>query len=272
MADWGSPVSGSGFNGFGGQVLCVPNATTHTKGGWYSLGTLAKTGMVVLQISWGQNYTTHRTLLFDFAVGALGQEKTILSNLMVAFSEVGANASRAQCAEILIPITLPAGSAISAKCQSSYASNAGAYVSFLSSNIPCSWTGSVIDTYGANTATSAGTTMTADNAAFTMGAYAQLTASCERMECFFVAVSPRTAQSAYSDQNGYFELALGSAGNEKVIASGTPEVSLGTKLTTPQWFGPYYHQVSAGQRLSARLQRQFTTSQRTLDIIVYGVR
>lgn len=273
MADWGSPVSGANFVGWNGGNLCVPNATEHTKGAWSDLITLVRSGAFAFSLSWGQPYGTHRTLLFDLAVGASGQEKVIVNNLMIACSAVGSTASRSHGCEVIIPITLPTGTLVRARCQSSYASNAGVYPFATSANIPTSWTGSSIVTYGADTANSAGTTLTADNTSFVWGAYVQLTASCERMESFFVAVSPRASQTAFDDQDGRWEVAVGGAGAENPIAAGMVQANSATRLTNPQWFGPYYQQVAPGQRLSARLQRQVTSSsQRQLDIIVYGVR
>ena len=273
MPDFGSPVSGSAWVGRGSGPLCVPSATVHTKGAWSTVATLERSGQVAFGVAWGQSYTSHRMMLIDLAIGASGSEQIILSNLAVAFSAVGANACRAHAQEIVLPITLPPGSVISARCQSSYASNAGVYPTLPSSyNLPTAWTGSEITTYGADTANTAGTTLTANAASFVWGAYTQLTPSCNRMECFFVAVFPRTAQNGFTDQDGWWELAVGASGSEQTIASGNTEAGLATQLTKPQWFGPYYQQVAEGQRLSGRLLRQWATTQRALDMIVYGVR
>ncbi len=272
MPDWGSPVSGSAWVGQNGSALCVPSSTANVKGAWSNVGTIGRSGMVALGMSWGQGITAHRTLLFDLAIGASGQEQVIFSNLMLSFSSV-ATASRSHCQEIVLPITLPTGSILSARCQSSYVPNAGVYPTLSSHyNIPSSWTGSEITTYGADIANSAGTTLTAGAGDFTWGAWATITASCEREEAFFVAVSPRSVQNSFNDQDGWWELAIGGAGSEQVIASGNVEATLATAIVHPQWFGPYYCQAALGQRLSGRLMRQWATNQRTLDMIVYGVR
>jgi len=273
MADWGSPVSGSKFFGWSGGSLCVPDASVHTKGSWSDVCTLERSGAFAFALTWGQAYTAHRTMLVDVAIGSAGQEKIIINNLMASFSAVGTNASRSHTSEIIIPVTLPVGTLVRARCQSSYASNSGVFTFAYSINIPSPWTGSMINTYGASTGSSAGTTMTASNTSFTFGSYVEITSYCERMECLFVAVSPRNAQSAFGDQDGRWEVSVGDVGSEKQIAAGTVQANLATQITNPQWFGPYYQQVAEGQRLSARLQRQLdSSSQRDLDIIVYGVR
>lgn len=272
MADWGSSISGSTYGSPANPGPFVPSAAAHTKGGWADFITPVRTGAIVIGVDWGQTYTTHRTMLFDFAVGTAGNEKIFLENLMCAYSAIGNTASREQSAELVLPIILPNNQLLRVRCQSSYASNAGAYLVVRPYDTPSSWVGSVIDTYGADTANSAGTTMTANSASYTYGSYAQITASCERMECFFVAIAPRVAQSAFSIQGGTWEVAIGGAGAEINIAQGNVGSGTATQLSSPQFFGPFYHQISSGQRLSARLMREGTTSQRTLDIIVYGVR
>ena len=273
MPDWGSPVSGAKFVTRIGSPLVLPSATANEKGAWADVGTLGRSGNIAIGVNWQQAYTTHRTMLFDFAIGSAGSEQVFLSNFACAFSSVGATASRSHNGFITIPITLPAGSLIRARSQSSYVPHAGGYVLVTTSyNYPSPWTGSEITTYGATTASSSGTTLTANAADFTYGAYSQLTASCDRMDCFFVAVFPRTSQTSFNDQDGVWELAVGVAGSENTIASGTVQANSATRITHPQWFGPFFQQVAKGQRLSARLMRQGTTSQRTLDIIVYGVK
>ena len=273
MPDFGSPVSGGAWVGQNGADICVPSATMHTKGSWSDVTTLGRSGQIAFGLTWGQSYTSHRMMLIDLAIGAAGSEQVILSNLAIAFSAAGSSACRAHWQEIVLPLTLPEGSLLRARCQSSYGSNAGVYPVLSSSyNLPSAWTGNEITTYGADTANTAGTTLTAGAGNFAWGPYAQLTSSCNRMECFFVVVFPRVAQNAFSDQDGWWELAVGESGSEQIIASGNTEANLATQLNNPQWFGPYYQQVADGQRLSGRLMRQNTTSQRTLDMIVYGVR
>lgn len=272
MADWGSPVSGAAFVSGFGSPLVVPSATANVKGAWYDVGILGSSGNITLGVSWYQSYTTHRTMLFDFAIGPAGSEQIFLTDLACAFSAVGTNASRAHVGFITLPITLPKGSQIRARAQSSYASNAGGYLTVSSYNAPSPWLGSEITTYGADTSVSAGTTLTADNASFVFGSWGQITASCDRMDCFFVAVFPRTTQTSYSEQDGWWELAVGAAGDEEPIATGNVQAQSSTRLTQPQLFGPFFQQVKQGQRLSGRLQRQNTTNQRTLDMIVYGVK
>lgn len=93
------------------------------------------------------------------------------------------------------------------------------------------------------------------------------------MECFFVALTSQYAQTAHSNQDGWWQLAVGASGSEQTIATGTVQTGTATMLAAPQWFGPFYQPIAEGQRLSARLSRQFDSgSQRSLGMIVYGVR
>ena len=273
MADWGSPVSGSQWSMSAGGPLVVPGSSANTKGNWVTLATLGRSGLLTVAPGWGQNTTSHRRMYFDLAIES-GNEKTFIENMMFAYSQVGTNASRAHVCEVTIPITLPEGAVVRARAQSSLGSFPGAYLSLTSAyNCPSSWTGSSVDTYGAVPASTFGTTITASNTSFVFGAYSEITASCNRMECFFVALTSQFSQTAHADQDGWWQLAVGPTGSEQIIASGTVQAGTATQLTAPQWFGPFYQPIAEGQRLSARLSRQWdSSSQRSLGMIVYGVR
>lgn len=273
MADWGSPVSGSQWSPQAFGPLVVPGSSANTKGSWVTLATLERSGLLTVAPGWGQNTTSHRRMYFDLAIES-GNEKTFIENMMFAYSQVGASASLAHVCEVTIPITLPEGAVVRARAQSSLGSFPGAYLSLTSAyNCPSSWTGSSVDTYGAVPSSTFGTTITASNTSFVFGAYSEITASCNRMECFFVALTSQLAQIGHIDQDGGWQLAVGDVGNEQIIASGTVQVGTATQLTAPQWFGPFYQPIAEGQRLSARLWRQHdSASQRSLGMIVYGVR
>ena len=274
MPDWGSPVSGSALNQLSvGTMTCTPGATAHAKGAWANLGTPVRTGALGLSINWGQDYATHRVTMFDFAVGPAGSETIFLSNLALAYSSVGITASRTHQQEIVIPIALPKGQLIRFRAQSTYASHAAVQCNLSAAyDVPSPMTGSLVDTYGANPAATNGVLLTANAANIVFGPYSEIVPSCNRMECFFIAVFPRTAQNGFSNQANFWELAVGPEGSEVTIAKGQCAGNSSTALSQPQWFGPYFQQIAAGQRLSARVAKQGTTSQRTLDMIVYGVR
>ena len=278
MPDFGSPVSGanlaSGLQaGTASTKTAVPGATAHTLGSWVDLGTPDRSGVLGFSVNWGQDTTVHRVVMFDLATGNAGAEQVILSDLAIVYSGSGITASRTHQQEIQIPILLPPNQLIRVRSRCSIASLAGVQVNLASVyNSPSAWTGSIVDTYGAVPASTGGTTMTSDTGDRIMGAYSTISAACDRIECFFVSVFARTAQTAFNNQSNFWELAVGPTGQEETIAAGLCAASSSDGITKPQFFGPFFQQISSGQRLSARCAKQWATTQRTLDMIVYGVR
>ena len=142
----------------------------------------------------------------------------------------------------------------------------------MKSGLPC--VGSVVDTYGADTANSKGTTLTAPNTE-AYGAWAQVSASCERIKAIMIAVGHGQADwSTYGNQWAAVQVGIGAAGAEvevvRIVDIGTGN---GIRVPSQSLFGPYYLDIPLGTRISARVAKQYSESyQRTLDVILYGIR
>lgn len=273
MADWG-PWAGD-------QVLnpvyhgATPGATAHTKGSWVVSSDTGRGEGLLVNFSILDYLTSVRTLLVD--VGAGSPEQTVINNLMLCPPSVGGvNTCRCVGQTIYFPVALPPG-ALRMRAQASVASHGITYMvtSRCKSGLPC--VGSVVDTYGADTASTKGTTITAPNTDGGWGSWTQISASCERIKALLIAIGHGQAADWTTFSNQWFnvQIGVGSAGNEQVILNATEAggSSSGTGTVSQMVLGPYYVDIPSGSRVSARIAKEYASSaQRTLDLVLYGIR
>jgi hypothetical protein len=272
MADWGPWVGD--VEGALGTYDVTPNATAHVKGSWtYNLTDTTRSEGLLILFSWQQNHSTIRSLLYDAGIGA-GSD-ILIANLMHCPPAGGASLSRAMQQSVYFPVAVPPDQ-LRMRSQSSMASHGVCYVMTQrkASGLPV--VGSVVDTYGADTANTKGVTVTAPNNESSYGSWAQLTASSERIKALILAVGHGQADlSTLSNQWHHIELGIGGAGSEVAFArflegGGS---SSGTKTPAPGFLGPIYVDIPAGSRISARVKKQdASATQRTLSLIAYGIR
>lgn len=272
MADWGPWVGD--LDGAYGSYDVTPGAAAHAKGSWANniTDTTRADGLLLL-FSWQQAYTTVRSLLYDVGIGA-GSD-ILIPNLMHCPPAGGANVSRAGQQSVYFPIAVPPAQ-LRMRSQCSMASHGTSYMMTQKrlSGLPV--VGSVVDTYGADTANTKGTTLTAPNNETSFGSWYQLTASSQRIKALILAVGHGQADlTTYTDQWHHIQLGIGSAGNEVVFAQfveagGSSSVP---KTIAPGFIGPIYVDIPAGSRLSARVKKMVASSyQRTIDLVAYGIR
>ena len=272
MADWGPWVGD--YLGASCECSPTPGDSAHTKGAWsYSVTDTNRADGLLVNFEWEQNYTTIRTLLFDVGIGA-GSD-ILINNLMVCPPAGGAAVSRAGEISVFFPVSVPPDQ-IRMRSQSSMASHATTYAltKKLISGLPT--VGSVVDTYGVDTANTKGTTLTAPDNPSQYGSWTQIAASTNRIKALVFAIGHGQADmTTFSDQ--YFDLSIGigAAGSEVELAEflqagGSSQT---TKTLSPGYLGPLYVDIPEGTRLSARVRKQWNSaSQRTLDVVIYGVR
>lgn len=272
MADFG-PHAGD-IRSSVGLVAITPHATAHTKGSWATQDGSTPDrvdGLYITPVFFGDN-STRRTVLVDVGVGS--GPTTLISNLMVCPSHV-ANNSREVAQHAYFPVALPQSELFKMRAQSSMSSHPDvyAYVMPMKSGLPC--VGSVVDTYGADTANSRGTTLTASGTDNTYGSWVQLTASSERVKAIVLAFGHGQADwSTFTNQWAIVDIGIGAAGSEtEILTVADLGASSGTQILAQQWYGPYFLDIPAGTRISARVRKQYTSaSQRTIDVILYGIR
>lgn len=217
-----------------------------------------------------------RSFLVDIAVGGAGSEMIVVNNLLFS---VGGTA-QARMISVLVPLTIPAGSRIAARCQSTTAS-ATCFISmilFADAMGSNQHSGSYLQTYNANSATSFTINAVDPGAtANTKGAYAQLSASSTAFRGFFLAVGPSSNTTSTTGTPLWaLDIAFGSAGSEIVVV---PDLQLMGATTSaavvpslPSTLGYFPIPIPAGIRVAARAQCSSNTATgRVLGVTFYGV-
>lgn len=274
MADWGA--HGADFRSHNGLVQVTPGATAHTKGAWatFSGGSPSRAEGFYLSPSYLGNHSTCRTVLVDVGVGA--GPTPIISNLMVCPPHANSTTlERSIAAHAFFPVALPPSESIKMRAQASMASHADCFLYALpmQSGLPC--VGTIVDTYGADTSNSKGKTLTAPATESTYGSWTQVSASCERIKALMIALGHGQSDwSTYGNQWALVQVGIGGAGSEvEVVRIHDIGTGSGIRVPSQAWFGPYYLDIPAGTRLSARVAKQYSESyQRSIDVILYGIR
>lgn len=242
------------------------SGSTNTKGSYTQLVASSSFDASAIKVSLAPA-TSHTGYLVDIAVGGAGSETVIATNLPI-YSRTGT------VAVYDLPIHIPAGTRISARCQSA-TSAAVAHVSALLYSPP--W-GRAIPlsrtfTYGVSTSTSLVTTqLDPGGSANTLGSYLQLTSStASPIKALVPALM--NANGAYSDANWLIDIAVGGAGSETVVI---PKLHAGASapadIITPSTWPVFDIDIPASTRLSARAQCDITdASDRKIDIVLIGV-
>jgi hypothetical protein len=216
------------------------------------------------------NNTTGVDVLFDIAVGGAGSEVIICANL--GTSSGTGNAIRN--GGYYFPITIPAGTRLSAKSQTTAATQSiRIAVTLFQGGFQVAPGLSRVTTYGAVTADSGGTSVDAGATANTKGAYSVLTAASTNPIRALVFYIGNQANNARTAANFLMDIAVGGAGVEQVVLSNIPLQGTSTEdVVSPQVSATLPIMIPAGTRITARAQCSINTAvHRAFDLILYGV-
>lgn len=273
MAEWhlygGNQHSGFGANTAAsrGTTITAPVATNTKVGAAYTqlvASTPFNANSITVTLSPG---TSHTGYLVDIAVGAGGSEQVIIPNLAIA-CRIG------HAITYQFPIHIPAGSRLSARCQSA-TTVATCFVSGVLStsgwgiNVPL---GTVVD-MGLNLATSLPTLQFDPGAAAnTKPGYSQLIASTSRLfRALVIAVCSTNA--AMTDADWLVDIGIGGAGAEQALI---PNLAMAGSITSdifnPMTWPAFPVDIPAATRLAVNAQCSITdASDRLFRIAAYGV-
>jgi hypothetical protein len=256
-----------------GGTAVTSSATANTKGSYVQLmaSTSFDSAAIMLEINTNFGDTNY---LLDIAVGAAGSEQIIFPNLALAFN-VGMAES------ILLPLAIPAGSRIAARCQDNFGGSvvriSGQLFSSAFLNTPPFHSATA---YGAVLTTSAGTIADGGATANTKGAWAQLTAATSQAHDGLIVASVKPTQSTVVTADYYQlgDIGIGAAGSEKVlipdlrgIASRSTSSTFKGALQPSIWCFPQCD-IPAGVRLAARQLSSVTVAaDRANSYVVYGL-
>ena len=190
--------------------VAVTSGAADTKGSWVEL--VAVTSFDYDGVELDIRNTAGEKVLIDIGVGAAASEVVIVDNISSGWSN-----SLRGISNVRIPITVPAGSRVSVRCQADGSSDAIRVTGRgRSSTLGQSVGLGKAVTYGAITATSLGTTIDPGASANTKGAYVELSASTSKDIKKLVLCLQSGNTSTVSA--GYLaDIAIGAAASEVVI-------------------------------------------------------
>jgi hypothetical protein len=202
--------------------------------------------------------------LFDIGIGASGSEIILIADVFVARV---ANTA----ATVLLPIRVPSGSRISVRTASTTVSAiATVTIHLISGGFDRPVGRGLVTTYGANSATSSGTSVDPGATINTTGAWTQLTAS--------TTVATRALALNFGNQGTalgmfwLFDVGVGASGSEQVLLPNLLASSTSAKDLDPSGYPPLPVNIPEGSRIAVRSQCNLSTAaSRALDVVLYGV-
>lgn len=269
FSDW-ADIGTVAASSRGTQV--TSGATANTKGAWVQLIASTAADIDYIEVDVDTFNATASTAVIDIGVGASGSEVAVLSNL------TGGSTGDVS-GKYHFPISIPAGTRISARSQSPTASD---IIETLVHGAPSALqtlTGTGVDTYGFTSATTFGTTIDPGATANTKGSWTQITASLTNDLIGFVLgldmQNAANAGSSLSSEN-LLDVGIGASGSEIVLVGNLKfnhDANTTTVYVSPQVLGPYFTPIPAGTRIAVRAQSTQTNSTyRKFGITFYGIR
>ena len=243
-------------------VVVTASATPHAVGAWTEL--IASTSGPVdwLQIHAVGTFTsaTDTSSLVDIGIGPAGSETIIASSLPSGFREP-LSAAGLIPTPAMFPVTIPKGTRISCRAQALIASDTvTVYTETYFQGLRC---GSVVDTYGANTASSRGTNMPTSNT------YVELTAATTQPYQALVVLPAMGGSNSTAGASVTYTLGAGPAAAETTLLTVGVRSSIGESVTMESRpVAIYSGHVPAGTRLAGKQ----SVGVNYRDMIVLGIR
>lgn len=231
-------------------VTATGSSTIHTKGAWFELtaSTAGAIDCIMLCIqSLGGNALDTATLI-DIGTGAAGSETVIVANIAAG----GATDKYT----IPIPVYVASGTRLAFRCQSVVSSKTVTAFAVGMAGPNPSGTSSTATVIGSSTIDSSGTPMSASN-----NTYVQLIASTSATYDSLVIVPSASTNGLAAGLVRAFELGVGAAGSEKMVAATLVQTNVNETLSMYTGgmsclaLGPF----ASGSRLAARVSSSLTT-------------
>lgn len=249
MPDFPLPSPGLAQNTQFGNTAAVSSATPDTKGAWVEVVAATPHDADGLLLATTQSSSAALSHLLDFGIGAAASETVIVPDWLVA---IGARMT----AYMTVPIDLPAGSRIAARCQGSAASTqlqvrAMTLRGGLLSTPPA---GRVI-AIGTDATDSGGTVIDPGGTTNTYGAWTELTATttAEIVAVRICLGMRENAAPAATTPAYYLDLGVGAAASEQPLIEAFPFSSTASGdfgAGGPHFWLPV--SIPAGSRIAAR--------------------
>lgn len=273
MADWPllqkSQIAESSIVDYNSLSGIQADGGVNTKGSYVELISSSSYDAYGILLHIQTEYLISSDILFDIAVGSSGSEVVIIPDVLAGCPYSNADFSSGS---IFIPISIPSGSRISARCQASTGSPYAKVGFHLLCGDLSQGLGNKMVTYGAETTNSGGTAIDPGGTASTKGSYAELTASCENIKGFFLSIGSR-ANTGRTDAYWRLDVAIGAPGSEIVILPDFPLAANAVSDHVLPKFSPFIPiGIPDGSRISARAQCNITdSSDRLFDLVLHGL-
>jgi hypothetical protein len=205
--------------------------------------------------------------LIDIAIGAASSEVVIAANLIFSGFTNGEHVAQYQ-----LPIFVPAGTRLSARCQASAGSaTVRCTITLMAQPFLPSAPLSVVTTYGANTGDSGGVSIDAGGSANAKGSYSQLAAALS-FDTSWLIVAVAGINATRTACRWLLDVAVGAAASETIVI---PDLYVvGSSASDSVLPATYCLPCSlpAGSRVAIRSQCSITdATDRLLDCVIYGV-
>jgi hypothetical protein len=263
-----SKIAGIGAVGSTSKGTVITAGTANAKGSWVALSTSTPNDADGLVILIGQN-SASADYLVDIGIGAAGSETVIISNLCI-----GGKIPMVRTSSPIWPIPIPAGTRVSARCQSTTASaTLTVQALLLQQGLMTSAPLARVNTYGDATADSGGTSVDPGATINTKGAWTQIAASTTNPHTGLVIGIGNQANTIRTTADILLDIGVGAAAAEQIII---PDFQV-REDSTDDFMLPcqshlFFATIPAGTALSARAQCSINdATDRLFDVVLYGV-
>jgi len=276
VADWPSgyaagavvAVVGSVPGSSRGTRIAI-GATPNTKTSWTELVASTPIAAQGFYVTLQQDSAAADTHV-DVAFGASGAEKTLVGNMLL--SESGGD----QGVVYFFPVAIAAGTRLAVRAQSSLASpNVDVMLHLASANYLGAPGLARVRTYGADASDSGGTSIDPGGTANTEGAIVEIIANSNTfpIHALTVAIGNQANSTQTGTLNWLFDILIGASGAEKILIEDLQVfATTAGDLASPMVFGPFFVDIPAGTRVSARCQSaNIEATDRLKDVILYGM-
>lgn len=270
MSNWPIPspamYEAVGADASNSRGTTITSGTSNNKGSYSELIAATAFDYDALLVT-ATSYIQSERHLMDIAIGAGGSEIIIVENFFIPYR-------RADFVLTLIPIRVAAGSRIAARTQANNASKAQ-YTMIHGVNFGWPMFGAgfgAVETLGAETADTSGTTIDPGASANTKGAWTEFSAAIGDDYRALMAIFGNDNDDTKPNENWLVDIGIGASGSEVVVV---PDIQLatGTAQDGPLPNGFVFPLlIPAGERVAVRAACDTNTSpDRLIDAVLYGI-
>jgi hypothetical protein len=250
-----------------GIATPIANTSAHTKGAWEELvaSTPANVEFLLVEVTSVQSNGANTASLLDLAVGALGSETAIVSNVGVGGAIPTGSAGTNKPLIVPLAVSVPSGSRLSCRIQSVVTGGKTASVSVVGYAERTLTLPTAVDALGASTATSEGANM--DGASGTWVEIVASTAQAYRA----VTLVPSVHNAVIATQLITYEIGFGASGSEQVIGTWQATTTTAELVRSENGGWPWFAtaNIPAGSRIAVR--HDIATNPARYGVTVIGI-